>query len=471
VDDEVESMDGSLDGSVNESMDGSIDESLEESIIDPSVDESTGINSVGSINSGIFHAEHMRISGKADITWNKYEQNWKRFHKWLLAKGHMELLVDGKDLNVRSQLFGSIRLPIPQIIFDSYLTSLVHKPNGDLKHISVPKVFWATLKYAHEQSRPMIEVPYAMQVSWKNYSKGYKRVKVKQVVDRGLSVYEGKDSLSREGFINLQKKTLTGLLNKHQMLWIPQMNVASRNLVARISSVGQLTTTTIRWKGDALCLTIPRHKSDQSGDRIVERHVHANPKDPFCCFIFWLGIKILCDPTAGTSHFLFGDDDIIVDGRRRVSKKDEAFGDWMKRALCGTRKDPIPLDLQIRLWGCPGKDLGAHSNRKGSYELLCGIIDGPPVAAAMIRAGHKIGGVEEKYILQPRGGDEYCSRVCAGFDVHSDDFATLPAHFTQDLLRSINWSDFVWNHNSYPHGFQSAIAWLVVSVVHQWKTG
>jgi hypothetical protein len=154
----------------------------------------------------------------------------------------------------------------------------------------------------------------------------------------------------------------------------------------------------------------------------------------FCCFIFWLGIKILCDPTAGTSHFLFGDDDIIVDGRRRVSKKDEAFGDWMKRALCGTRKDPIPLDLQIRLWGCPGKDLGAHSNRKGNYELLCGIIDGPPVVAAMIRAGHKIGGVEEKYILQPRGGDEYCSRACAGFDVHSDDFATLPAHFTQDLL-------------------------------------
>ena len=47
-----------------------------------------------------------------------------------------------------------------------------------------------------------------MQVSWNQYSKGYKRVKVKQVVDRGLCVYEGKNSLSRQGFINLQKKTL-----------------------------------------------------------------------------------------------------------------------------------------------------------------------------------------------------------------------------------------------------------------------
>jgi hypothetical protein len=54
-----------------------------------------------------------------------------------------------------------------------------------------------------------LEIPYEMQVAWKQYSKGYKRVKVKQVVDRGLSVYEGKDSLSRHGFVNLQKKTLT----------------------------------------------------------------------------------------------------------------------------------------------------------------------------------------------------------------------------------------------------------------------
>jgi hypothetical protein len=262
VDAELESMDGSMDDSVDDSMDGSIDGSMDESIFDPSIAESTGINSVGSNQSGTFHADHIRTSGKAEITWSKYEQNWKRFRKWLVQKGHKGLLVDGKDLGIRGQLFASIRLPIPQHIFDCYLTALVHKPNGDLKHFSVPKVFWATLKYAHEQMRPILEISYEMQVAWKQYSKGYKRVKVKQVVDRGLSVYEGKDSLSREGFVNLQKKTLTGLLNKHQMLWIPQMTAASRNLVARISSVGQLTTTTMRWKGDALCFTFPRHKSD-----------------------------------------------------------------------------------------------------------------------------------------------------------------------------------------------------------------
>jgi hypothetical protein len=143
----------------------------------------------------------------------------------------------------------------------------------------------------------------------------------------------------------------------------------------------------------------------------------------------------------------------------------------MQRALCGTKKDPIPLDLQIQLWGCPGKALGAHSNRKASYELLCGIIDGPPVSATMMRAGHKIGGVEEKYILQPRGGDEFCSRICAGFDLHSDDFATLPAHFSRDVLRTIDWSDFVWNYSRYSIGFQSAVPWLVASVVLQWQNG
>jgi len=129
------------------------------------------------------------------------------------------------------------------------------------------------------------------------------------------------------------------------------------------------------------------------------------------------------------------------------------------------------MDLQIELWGCPGKALGAHSNRKASYELLCGLVDGPPVTATMMRAGHKIGGVEEKYILQPRGGDEFCSRICAGFDVHSDDFATLPAHFRRDTLRTIDWSEFVWNYSRYSIGFQSAVPWLVASVVLQWQNG
>jgi len=84
VDAKLESMDGSMDDSVDDSMDGSIDGSMDESIFDPSIAESTGINSVGSNQSGTFHADHIRTSGKAEITWSKYEQNWKRFRKWLV---------------------------------------------------------------------------------------------------------------------------------------------------------------------------------------------------------------------------------------------------------------------------------------------------------------------------------------------------------------------------------------------------
>jgi hypothetical protein len=71
-----------------------------------------------------------------------------------------------------------------------------------------------------------------------------------------------------------------------QMLWVPMMNSGSRNLAARINSIGQMIMGTIRWKNDCLCITIPRHKVDPMGERVMERHIHANPLDPLSCFKF-----------------------------------------------------------------------------------------------------------------------------------------------------------------------------------------
>ena len=150
------------------------------------------------------------------------------------------------------------------------------------------------------------------------------------------------------------------------MLWVPQMNAVSRCLIQRINNIGQLTFTTMRWKNDALCITIPRHKGDTKEERMMERHIHANPYDLLSCFIFWLGIRILTHTSVGKSHYVFGDElssEFKSSGKKKTSHKDEAFALWMRTAT----KD-LTVEEQIRNFDGLVKQLGTHSNRKGSIE-------------------------------------------------------------------------------------------------------
>ncbi len=111
------------------------------------------------------------------------------------------------------------------------------------------------------------------------------------------------------------------------------------------------------------------------------------------------------------------------------------------------------------------------TNRKGGLEELTTTPDGPPPVAALLRAGHSIGTNVERYIKEMTGGDELCSRVCAGFDLHSPDFSLLPPHFSDEFSTSFCWSTIVPNYVHYPACFKTVIPYLVASVCYQVKTG
>jgi hypothetical protein len=34
----------------------------------------------------------------------------------------------------------------------------------------------------------------------------------------------------------------------------------------------------MRWNGDGIAITVPQHKADQGGQRVVSRQVHPNKK-------------------------------------------------------------------------------------------------------------------------------------------------------------------------------------------------
>jgi len=328
------------------------------------------------------------------------------------------------------------------------------------------------LVWVYDNHQPRIVVDDDLKARWKSFSMGFKKTKASDVITEGLSVYEGKDSLSRRAYRNLQRLALDPtIMTPSQMLWVPVMNAGSRNLAARINSIGQMVTGTIRWKNDCLCITIPRHKGDPMGDRVMERHIHANPLDPLSCFIFWLGISLISNPESGTSHFVFGDECAAAhraeDSRKRTSVKDQAFGAWMARAMRS-----FTVEDQVRLFEGLAKDHGSHGNRKGALEEMGTCPDGPGFVCVMNRSGHKLPGQAPKYIYQmQRGGDEFCSRVCAGLDIQDNNFGILPPHFREDIVNTIPWHEFVWNYNKMDPNYRSVVPYCVASVVYHYKTG
>jgi len=314
-------------------------------------------------------AAEIRHNGKLEATWKKYIGHWRRFYLWLGRSGHEELLVPGEFDMATEDIFRGIVVPIPDHIFDEYLVVIGHNKFNLLKHKSVPEGFWSTLVHIYGMQNPRIEISEscAIRARWKSFALGFKKTRASNIVTEGLSVYEGRDSMSRKAYMNLQRMTLDPTYcTPSQMLWVPQMNAGSRNLIQRINNIGQLTFATMRWKNDCLCLTIPRHKGDTMGERLMERHIHANPYEPLSCFIFWLGIRILSHTAVGHSHFVFGDDlasEYKSSGKKKTSHKDEAFAAWMKSAT----KDMSTAE-QLHLFDVLVAYLGTHSNRKGGLE-------------------------------------------------------------------------------------------------------
>jgi hypothetical protein len=254
------------------------------------------------------------------------------------------------------------------------------------------------------------------------------------------------------------------------MLWVPVINAASRNLVQRVKSIGQLTFGIFHWKQDCMCITLPRHKGDAGGERVMERHVHCNPEMPWDCFIFWLGVRILSSSSCGLSHFVFGDD--VASGNTdrgsvSTSKKNGAFVTWMHKTM-----GSFPVKDQLIKFDGLAVDTGTHSNRKGGMEDMATTTDGPPICASFLRAGWSLGPISGRYILRDRGGDEYCSRVCAGLDPNTSAFCVLPPRLNSEVHElSPPWEQFVFNYEKYPPGFKTSVPYLVTCVVWKFHTG
>jgi hypothetical protein len=85
-----------------------------------------------------------------------------------------------------------------------------------------------------------------------------------------------------------------------------------------------------------------------------------------------------------------------------------------------------------------------------------------------LRAGWKLGNVQDRYIFAGPGGDQIVGRAVAGLPTNDRNFAILPPHFTLDdveLINTIGWENIMHSYASYPSCFRRVIPFLLASIL------
>lgn len=118
--------------------------------------------------------------------------------------------------------------------------------------------------------------------------------------------------------------------------------------------------------------------------------------------------------------------------------------------------------------GCSKRDIGSHSNRKGSVTYTMTLATCISAVLVYLRAGWSLGNVQDRYILGGAGGDQLVGRAVAGLPITDKDFAILPPHFSSQQLAMIDafgW-DLVWEgYSRYPECARRVIPFLLASII------
>jgi hypothetical protein len=119
---------------------------------------------------------------------------------------------------------------------------------------------------------------------------GYSRRIAELRMTGRMAVFEGKLHLTFEGY-----RLLAGALfiaTPSFMLFAWPYLLLQWNLMARAKSVASLMMEHVGWEGDALLVTLPKHKGDQEGANVFARHLYANNADPIICPVLALAVTV-----------------------------------------------------------------------------------------------------------------------------------------------------------------------------------
>ena len=225
------------------------------------------------------------------------------------------------------------------------------------------------------------------------------------------------------------------------------------NLMSRSESVDSLMMEHVDWDGDALTIEEQGHKGDQTGECKYPKHLYANTEYPYKCAVLAFAVQFFSFPDRpNESYQIFAG----TNSKNRFSH------------LLAAMLTSLDANEKQRL-GCPVKEIGTHSLRKGSGTYALGQVCGPTPVSVFLRMGQSLGQLKDRYIHSSEGADQLCGRMVAGLPFNSMKFATLPPHFTKQVTRQLTetfWKEAVSGYDDYPTGMKTALPYLLASVIH-----
>jgi hypothetical protein len=362
--------------------------------------------------------------------------------------------------------------PINQAIDSQSQSSRKRKRNNHALALATVRGYKSALKWKYGEEGLLWDQ--ALDAELEHVLKGWSRLVATLKQQAKMDVVEGKLPLSVQGFETLAetlaKARVEDFQSKRQQrgrnVTVKQGNTFGRalfgwafivlqwNLLARSNSIATIMLEHVSWQQDALVITIPKSKSDQSGANSIPRHLYANTTEPCICPVLAFAVLVFSksyrlDPASNKSFPLFDGTD--NEGR---------FSELLKLMI--NKLNPSEL-------GCLPEELGTHSIRKGAASHCTGMISGPSTVQVFLRAGWSLGNVQDRYIFAEQGGDQLTGRVLSGLPFNDRNFAALPPHFTKEGLTAISWPRILPMYSHYPVAFQHALPNLLASIVHHYE--
>ena len=265
-----------------------------------------------------------------------------------------------------------------------------------------------------------------------------------------LPAYEGKAYLPIKGFSLLAKYALEK--NGSDSVYAHLYMILCWNIVGRTNSIAHLNFANVTWDNDSLVITLPRQKSDPSGQRVKPKCIYANPFCPEICPVLALALytfSFTCtiSTVTETAYCLF-----------EGSSPENAFTKWLHdNAL----KKMTPEDL-----GVPVEFIGTHSFRKGAATYISSF-DVVSENSIDMRAGWTNGRIRSKYIFGTPGADQLIGRLVSGLNIRNcNEFLVLPPHFDDSGVQLFpEYVQAVANFSGYPLAFRKTLQYLIASLL------
>jgi hypothetical protein len=226
--------------------------------------------------------------------------------------------------------------------------------------------------------------------------------------------------------------------------------------MARSVSVASIMLSHISWRDDHICVQKGKSKSDQSGEASFPKAIYANPFQPWICPMLALSVMVFLrtyvtvNPSQPEIPLFEGSD------------QEDRFSHILSTVLT-----VLPDTVEL---GAKKSDIGTHSTRKAVLSFVMSMPGGPSSVSAYLRADWSLGNVQDRYIFEGQGGDEFCGRVVSGLSIFSTkDFPILPPHFDQSVLSSFTstfWNNLLPGYDRFPTCFRQCLPYLLASLVH-----